>query len=85
MSDTPETDAEHAQFPMGGFTLDFARKLERERDKALFDLNDVRAERDEARETAERYRLEANAMMMQRDRLIEVLQNIRTGWGGREF
>jgi hypothetical protein len=32
MSDTPETDAEHAQFPMGGFTLDFARKLERERD-----------------------------------------------------
>ena len=34
MSDTPETDAEHAQFPMGGFTLDFARKLERERDEA---------------------------------------------------
>jgi len=33
MSDTPETDAEHAQFPMGGFTLDFARKLERERDR----------------------------------------------------
>jgi hypothetical protein len=41
-------------------------------------------ERDEARETAERYRLEANAMMMQRDRLIEVLQNIRTGWGGQK-
>jgi hypothetical protein len=41
MSDTPETDAEHAQFPMGGFTLDFARKLERERDslaKALREL-----------------------------------------------
>jgi len=31
---TPETDAEHAQFKMGGFTLDFCRKLERERDKA---------------------------------------------------
>jgi hypothetical protein len=30
---TPETDAEHARFPMGGFTLDFARKLERERDE----------------------------------------------------
>jgi hypothetical protein len=88
MSDTPETDAEHAQFPMGGFTLDFARKLERERDEALSDLefrrdlfklqeqqlNDVRAERDEARETAERYRLEANAMMMQRDRLAEALR-----------
>lgn len=28
-------------------------------------------ERDEARETAERYRLEANAMMMQRDMLVE--------------
>jgi len=34
MSDTPETDAEHAQFKMGGFTLDFCRKLERERDEA---------------------------------------------------
>jgi predicted nucleic acid-binding Zn-ribbon protein len=31
---TPETDAEHAQFRMGGFTLDFCRKLERERDEA---------------------------------------------------
>lgn len=31
---TPETDAEHAQFKMGGFTLDFCRKLERERDEA---------------------------------------------------
>jgi hypothetical protein len=63
-------------------------KLERERDEALSDLefrrdlfklqeqqlNDVRAERDEARETAERYRLEANAMMMQRDRLAEALR-----------
>ena len=27
---TPRTDTEHAQFPMGGFTLDFARQLERE-------------------------------------------------------
>ena len=32
---TPETDAEHAQFAMGGFTLDFCRKLERERDEAI--------------------------------------------------
>jgi hypothetical protein len=31
---TPETDAENALFPMGGFTLDFCRKLERERDEA---------------------------------------------------
>ena len=35
---TPETDAEHAQFAMGGFTLDFCRKLERERDEAREDL-----------------------------------------------
>ena len=27
---TPRTDAEHYQFPMGGFNLDFARQLERE-------------------------------------------------------
>jgi len=27
---TPRTDEQHAQFPMGGFTLDFARQLERE-------------------------------------------------------
>jgi hypothetical protein len=65
-------------------------KLERERDEALSDLefrrdlfklqeqqlNDVRAERDEARETAERYRLEANAMMMQRDTLSEAARTL---------
>ena len=79
MSDTPETDAEHAQFPMGGFTLDFARKLERERDEALSDLefrrdlfklqeqqlNDVRAERDRL---AEELKEAQNAIeMMLRD------------------
>ena len=41
MSDTPETDAEHAQFPMGGFTLDFARKLERERDRLAEALREI--------------------------------------------
>ena len=41
MSDTPETDAEHAQFPMGGFTLDFARKLERERDRLAEALREL--------------------------------------------
>jgi hypothetical protein len=78
-------------------------KLERERNEALSDLefrrdlfklqeqqlNDVRAERDEARETAERYRLEANAMMMQRDTLAEAgkilaeeYEDRRSQWGG---
>jgi hypothetical protein len=41
VSDTPETDAEHAQFPMGGFTLDFARKLERERDRLAEALREL--------------------------------------------
>jgi hypothetical protein len=39
---TPETDAEHKQFAMGGFTLDFCRKLERERDEAREELHDIR-------------------------------------------
>jgi flagellar biosynthesis/type III secretory pathway protein FliH len=43
---TPETDAEHARFPMGGFTLDFARKLERERDEARFQLASSQADQD---------------------------------------
>jgi hypothetical protein len=59
MSKTPETDANQIFL---GFNPDegdyfvpaeFSRKLEQQRD--------------EARETAERYRLEANAIMMQRD------------------
>ena len=45
-SDTPETDAEHARFPMGGFTLDFARRMERERDEARRQLSEVTDERD---------------------------------------
>ncbi len=67
---TPETDAEHAQFRMGGFTLDFCRKMERERDEArelaqqmsesnqvlLADVRFYRNERDEAREEINRYR-----------------------------
>jgi hypothetical protein len=63
---TPETDAENAQFPMGGYTLDFCRKLERERDEARDALlgrtvscsqcNQVAVERDEARELARELR-----------------------------
>ena len=44
MTDTPETDEEHQTMPMGGFTLDFARKLERERDEAVQLLRNIRAE-----------------------------------------
>ena len=66
---TPETDAAQHEgllrtnpIPMQLVTANFARKLERERD--------------EAREKAERYRLEANAMMMQRDEAREALKHI---------
>lgn len=41
---TPETDAEHAQFAMGGFTLDFCRKLERERDEAREECKEAQYE-----------------------------------------
>ena len=42
MSDTPETDAEEGRYRHAAVinmcSLDFARKLERERDEARFDL-----------------------------------------------
>jgi hypothetical protein len=69
MSNTPETDKEEIFFgysPDEGdifAPVEFARKLERQRD--------------EAKETAERYRLEANAMMLQRDELVEA---VREAW-----
>ena len=46
--------------------LDAQREAEHH-DKMVGELEKVYAERDEAREKAERYRLEANAMMLQRD------------------
>ena len=62
MSDTPETD--HLEVQLGQAAMhshpilwEHSRRMERERD--------------EAREKAERYRLEANALMMQRDELLE--------------
>jgi hypothetical protein len=40
-SDTPRTDEQHAQFRMGGFTLDFARQLERELTAARQEIKDL--------------------------------------------
>ena len=61
MSDTPETDAKvsgHIGFySCATVPAELCRRMERERD--------------EARKKAERYRLEANALMMQRDELLE--------------
>jgi len=60
MNDTPETDAAWKE---GNAIREWTcRKLERERD--------------EAREKAERYRLEANALMLQRD---EAQNKLRLG------
>lgn len=62
MSYTPETDAfitSQDYSPTGHQWRNFTRKLERERD--------------EARDKSERYRLEANAFMMQRDTLVQKL------------
>jgi predicted ribosome quality control (RQC) complex YloA/Tae2 family protein len=85
MSDTPETDAAWSCFkgymePLQD-VKDLSRKLERERD--------------EAREKAERYRLEANAIMMQRDEVqkkleyykerYEQLKEIPKWYNGREI
>jgi len=43
---TPRTDEQHAMFPMGGFTLDFCRQLERE-------LAEARKQRDTLAEALE--------------------------------
>ena len=72
MTDTPETDEEHQTMPMGGFTLDFARKLERERDNALSDWR--QADTDSIRALHER-----NEAREQRDRLAEALRDIANG------
>lgn len=83
---TPETDSkawtDHSEGILHEVVeASFARRLERERDEAREELNNMQdqrdlamkviarleRERDEAREKAERYRLEANAMMLQRD------------------
>jgi hypothetical protein len=99
MSDTPETDAFFFRIDIDwDMEVEFARKLERERDEAraerdilkldaqreaehhdriVGELEKVYKERDEAREKAERYRLEANALMMQRDEAREQNAKLR--------
>ena len=62
---TPETDAaERMAFAQEQMVpTEFARRLERERD--------------EAREKSERYRIDANAMMMQRDEAREEVRLLK--------
>ena len=82
---TPRTDAEHAQFPMGGFTLDFARRLEREltaaneyADKLAAGLPDGMLPKDVEvlREANLGLAVELTAVTEQRDRIAEALERI---------
>ena len=86
MNNTPETDARVWSDHSEGILYEvveasFARRLERERDDALSQIYQAECraerfcqERDEVEEKAERYRLEANAMMLQRDEARMKLQ-----------
>lgn len=77
---TPETDAVAEKINFG-VDIDFARKLERERDEAQRELEMWKFERDEAMEHAACYKLEANKLIMmgielreQNAKLREVLE-----------
>jgi hypothetical protein len=77
-----QKDASDEQFQKG---LDAIKNIISERDEAIHGscvnynfTQDARRERDEAREKAERYRLEANALMMQRDEAREIIRRAKT-------
>ena len=79
MSDTPETDAKQKLKDIIGdeyVFVEFARKLERERDRYQ---NQADALVDHLGQTQERM-IDAER---QRDRLAAVLQKIRDGYGGQ--
>jgi hypothetical protein len=48
-------------------------RVDYDKDQLSYALANALKERDEAREKSERYRLEANAFMMQRDTLVQKL------------
>lgn len=87
--DTEDTEAvNHHMNAALEAVAEVARKLKEERDEAWAvikalrvnareDLAKLNRERDEARERAERYRLDANAMMMQRDDAREYVDRYR--------
>ena len=51
-------------------------RIDYDKDQLAYALANALKERDEAREKAERYRLEANAMMLQRDEARDALMKI---------
>ena len=68
---TPETDLEHLQFKMGGFTLDFCRKLERERDEAIADRDILRIDAQREAEHHDRMVGELERVYQERDEARE--------------
>ena len=88
---TPMTDAEHAQFPMGGFTLDYTRQLEREltamseqrdewKQKYIQQNKDLGCEQMDPDGTiwdyAKKVQTDLSAMTEQRDRMAEALRKL---------
>jgi hypothetical protein len=70
MTDTPETDSEHQARPMGGFTLDFCRQFERERNDAI---EMMKRTKDNSGEIIASQANENILLTEQRDRLAEAL------------
>ena len=80
MTNTPETDEHNNRYQIGGYTLDFCRKLERERDDAI---KMMKRTRDNSGQIIASQANENILLTEQRDRLAEALQNIRSGYGGQ--
>ena len=80
MTDTPETDEHNNRYQIGGYTLDFCRKLERERDDAI---KMMKRTRDNSGQIIASQANENILLTEQRDRMAEALQNIRSGYGGQ--
>jgi uncharacterized coiled-coil DUF342 family protein len=83
MSDTPRTDEQNELFPMGGFTLDFARQLERELAEAINEISGLKeavnlaeSEWDEARSDRDAYYRELADAREQRDMLADALETV---------
>jgi hypothetical protein len=71
---TPETDAEHAQFAMGGFTLDFCRKLERERDEARNERDVLRLDSQREAEHHDRMVAELEGLYDKNAKLLDITE-----------
>jgi hypothetical protein len=65
---TPRTDEQHKQFPMGGFTLDFASQLERELAEAQNMINLLRESHDVVTKQFQKVDTELAEMRKQRNK-----------------